>query len=476
MFNLHSIYSEILKKGISELRIKNKSINPYGKIAVANSKNQMIFNRGYTVGSIETLMSNSNVATHFTPNVFHWLSRKNNVVAGHEEKNLKQINAFVIDFDTYDIDHTDILNAGLNLDLMPTLIIKTDKGFHAYFILDEPVYISKKTNYRSLKVAKKISQNLRIAFDEELGGVDLTCNHFGYFRCPNKNNVLFFQREMMHNFKDLMEWSQRKSDDAMAHLKIVVDNTLHTEHKQIEERWYRELIRQVHIHSGSDYGRNNAIFTLALANYQSNVSCETCLDKMDQFNSNLESPLKNSEVEKTVRSAYSGKYKGANQDYIKLLMESWCDHQYKSKAFRNWYKHKKARKDRKNSHAHEREQDIIQYINKKACNGVVKISLKNLANEFNISITAVNHVLNQSNRIKKKVVGKGRYSVTKIYTLQTLVQHVQNLKKKSLFFVKEINELFDLIPIHYKCVFQNILDYNSESISRQRIKQIRLLI
>src|SRR5699024_2815246 len=95
MFNLHSIYSEILKKGISELRIKNKSINPYGKIAVANSKNQMIFNRGYTVGSIETLMSNSNVATHFTPNVFHWLSRKNNVVAGHEEKNLKQINAFV---------------------------------------------------------------------------------------------------------------------------------------------------------------------------------------------------------------------------------------------------------------------------------------------------------------------------------------------------------------------------------------------
>ena len=103
MFNLQSIYSEILKEGISDLKIKDKSMNQYGKIAVANSKNQMIYNKGYTVGSVETLMSNSNVATHFTPNVFHFLSRKNNTVAGHEEKNLKQINTFVIDFDTDNI-------------------------------------------------------------------------------------------------------------------------------------------------------------------------------------------------------------------------------------------------------------------------------------------------------------------------------------------------------------------------------------
>src|SRR5699024_11962265 len=71
--------------------------------------------------------------------VYHWLSRKNNTISGHEEKNLKQINTFVIDFDTSDIEYIDILNAGLNLEVMPTMILKTDKGFHAYFILENPV-------------------------------------------------------------------------------------------------------------------------------------------------------------------------------------------------------------------------------------------------------------------------------------------------------------------------------------------------
>lgn len=476
MFNLNSIYSDILKKGISESRIKNKGINQYGKIAVANSKNQMIYNKGYTVGSVETLMSNSNVATHFTPNVFHWLSRKHNTVSGHEEKNLKQINTFVIDFDTYDIEYTEILNAGLNLDLMPTLIVRTDKGFHAYFILEKPVYISKKTDYKSLKVAKKISQNLRIAFGEALGGVDFTCNHFGYFRCPNRHNVLFYQKEMKHNFKDLIEWSQRKSDDALAPLKIVVDNTLNTQHRQIKEEWYRELIQQAHIHGGNGYGRNNTIFTLSLANYQSDVSLDSCLDKMDQFNSMLEVPLKNSEVEKTVNSAYSGKYKGASQEHIKQLMETWCDHQYKTNGLANWYKHKKARKDRKNLHAYERENDIIRYIDTNVHNGVVEKSLRSLADEFNISITALKNVLKQSNKIKVKIVGKGRYSKTQIYTLQTLVKHVQNLKEMSILLIKEINKIFDLVPDEYRKIFKNIIESNDKSMEINKNKQVRLLI
>src|SRR5699024_4702970 len=151
-------------------KIKSKTTNPYGKIAVANSKKQMIYNKGYTVSSVETLMSNSNVATHFTPNVYHWLSRKNNTISGHDEKNLKQKNSFVIDSDTRDVEYIDILNAGLNLEVMPTMMLKTDKGFHAYFILENPVYKSKKTKYKSLHVAKKSSRNLRLAVNEEIEG------------------------------------------------------------------------------------------------------------------------------------------------------------------------------------------------------------------------------------------------------------------------------------------------------------------
>lgn len=476
MYNLHSIYSSILKNGISEDKIKIKKTNQYGKIAVANSKNQMIFNQGYTVGSIETLMSNSNFATHFTPNVYHWLSRKNNTISGHEEKNLKQINAFVIDFDTSDIEYTNILNAGLNLDLMPTLIVNTEKGFHAYFILEEPVYISKKTEYRSLRVAKKISRNLRVAFNEEVGGVDLTCNHFGYFRCPNKHNVLFYQRGLEHKFKDLISWSKRKADDAMAHLQVVVDNTFNTQHKQIEEAWYRELIQQSHILGGNSYGRNNTVFTLSLANYQSEVSFEKCLNKMDQFNSTLEVPLKNSEIEKTVKSAYSGKYKGASQYYIRFLMESWCESKHKSSPFNFWYKHRKSRKDRKYSHAHEREQDIIEYLNTHAEKGVVKISQRKLAEEFGIKTSALRNVLRKSSQIKTKIVKYRNNKTTLFYTLQTLVQHVQNLKKQSKLLIREINEVFNLVPFEYQKVFEKVLVKESRSRNIDGISQVRLLL
>ncbi|MCG1010910.1 primase C-terminal domain-containing protein [Salinicoccus sp. ID82-1] len=474
MYNLQSIYSSILKEGIAESRIKYKKMNRYGKIAVANSKNQMIYNKGYTVGSVETLMSNSNVATHFTPNVFHWLSRKNNTVSGHEERNLKQINTFVIDFDTYNIEYTDILNAGLNLDMMPTLILKTDKGFHAYFIIDQPVYISEKTNYKSLKVAKKISQNLRSEFNKEIGGVDLTCNHFGYFRCPNDYNILFYQEDIAHNFKELMDWSRRKSDDARAHLRVVVDNTFNTQQRQIEEEWYRELIQQPGIHGGAGYGRNNAIFTLCLANFQSGVSFESCFDKMDQFNSRLEIPLKNTDVSKIVKSAYSGKYKGANKEYIKLLLESWCNKKHTSRAFNHWYKHKKLRKDRKYSHAHERESDIVEYLNAHAINGVVEISQRKLAAKFGIETPALRNVLKKSKKIKVKVVGGG--AVSKFYTLQTLVQHVQNLKKKSKILISELNKLFSLVPGEYVKVFERLFEMINENPRIHRIEQVRLLI
>src|SRR5699024_2254187 len=136
-------------------------------------------------------------------------------------------------------------------------------------------------------------------------------------------------------------------------LKVVADNTFNTQHKQIEEAWYRELVQQHHIHGGEDCGRDNTIFTLSLATYQYDITFELCLNKNDQFNAMLERPLKNKEVEKTVKSAYSGKYRGASRKYIERIMNYWVNKKYKPRAFNHWCKHKKSRQDRKYSHAEE---------------------------------------------------------------------------------------------------------------------------
>src|SRR5699024_8360329 len=80
----------------------------------------------------------------------------------------------------------------------------------------------------------------------------------------------------------------------------------------------------------------------------------------------------------------------------------------------------------------EREQDILAFINDNAKQGVVEISLSQLAKEFNVSKATIIKVINASKKIFTKVIGQGRYAVTKIYSLISLVQHVKNKKRQEL--------------------------------------------
>ena len=81
---------------------------------------------------------------------------------GHSENNLRQINTFFIDFDIHTeketISASDILTTAIDLGFMPTLIIKSDKGYQAYFVLETPVYVTSKSEFKSVKAAKIISQ------------------------------------------------------------------------------------------------------------------------------------------------------------------------------------------------------------------------------------------------------------------------------------------------------------------------------
>ena len=235
------------------------------------------------------------------------------------------------------------------------------------------------------------------------------------------------------------------------------------------------MILQAKIYPKNGYGRNNAIFTLSLANYQSYVDKVDCLNKMEYFNELLQYPLSLQEIQRIVNSAYSGKYRGATKEYVESLTESWCGKKYTTSAFNHMVKHKKLRKDRKNSHAFEREQDIIKYLSENQKQGFVVISLRDLAKHFNISLNAIRNVLKQSKIIKTKTVGKGRYTITKIYTLQTLVQHVQNIKANTILRLSEINEVMNLLPHRLAEAVEEILKETRITHDRQAFKELRLL-
>ena len=139
-----------------------------GAICVTRSKEDLSTPsgvRGYVVTSKETLLEDSVELSHWTPNVHNYLGysdKERRHLKGHTEKNLQQINTFVVDIDTKKQPYTEILTAALDHSVgIPTLILETPKGFQVYFVLETPLFISNQNDFRGLKVAKRISENIR---------------------------------------------------------------------------------------------------------------------------------------------------------------------------------------------------------------------------------------------------------------------------------------------------------------------------
>lgn len=379
--NLNNIYSLILQDGLRQTKFKNSHLQSVssaeegkrGSIFAYRSKTNMIKARGLVLTSIEALLENQDSFTHWTPNVYRYGSYsdiKRQVTRGHSEDNLRQINTFYIDFDVHssaeEMTSGDILTAAIDLGFVPTLILKSDKGYQAYFVLSAPAYVTAHSKFRVVKVAKAISQNLRNYFAQSLP-VDMTCNHFGIARMPRTDNIEFFHEDYTYSFQEWLDWSMKQSDLPFPSKKpnlTVISGT--TGIKQIDEPWYKLLMNESNIKGAKALmGRNNVLFTLALANFSSGVSQCDCEDVLADFNGQLDEPVASGELLKLIASAYSEKYEAASRDYIMLLCKSWVNENLKASDLfikQGWYKFKKKRTERKYSHLQEWKTDFMAYL------------------------------------------------------------------------------------------------------------------
>ena len=378
--NLNTIYPLILKDGLRNYKFRNSHLKPVssveegkrGAIFTYRSKAHMIKARGLVLTSMEAIKENQDGFTHWTPNVYRFGSysdSRRQITRGHAEENLRQINTFVIDFDLSSDDvmtSGDILTAALDLGFMPTLILKSDKGYQAYFVLSEPAYVTAHSQFKVVKVAKAISQNLRSYFGQTLP-VDMTCSHFGICRIPRTDNIEFFDEEYTYSFQEWLNWSMKQSDLPFPSKKPNLTVISGTEGaKQTDEPWYKMLMNESNIKGTKDLmGRNSVLFTLALANFSSGVSQGDCEVVLNEFSLRLDEPVTTSELLKIIASAYSGKYEAASRDYIMLLCRAWVNKDLKSADLftkQRWYKFKKKRADRKNSHLYEWKADVMAYL------------------------------------------------------------------------------------------------------------------
>ncbi|RNE43394.1 hypothetical protein FAM8407_02685 [Lacticaseibacillus paracasei] len=377
---LETIEATILHDGLRKYKFKNSRTHPQpaikankGAVFAWRSKPKMTLGQGVVITSLEALAQSPDEYTHWTPNVYcygTYTDKIHHITQGHTESNLKQINAFTVDIDvTPDSElfsSNDLLLESLSLGLMPTMILKTKRGYQMFFILSEPAYVTSHSNFRVVAVAKKISQSLRQYFAKNFP-VDMTCNHFGITRIPRTDNVEFFKTNYQYPFSKWLSWSLKQEDTSIETKHIKASNQLN--HRQIDEPWFSLLLNQSKIRGTKGlYGRNNAIFTLALACYSSDLNKHECSKMLRQFNERLDAPVSNNELKKTIRSAYSGTYTAASRSFIVPLVQEWVSESLTSNDLfsrSKWVKFKQPRTARKNSFLKEWKTDLIHYLTRK---------------------------------------------------------------------------------------------------------------
>lgn len=417
-----------------EAEKKEKSTRQ-GAVFVVRQKADFTANgvKGYIVTSKETLLEDAHTLTHFTPNVyrtFGYTDDSRRFIYGFEERNLQQINTFVVDIDTKKYSVNELLLVCMDASIgLPTFIVASDRGYQLYFVLESPLFISNKENFRGLKVAKRISDNLKRSLQSV--EADLFCNDFGFFRLPTEQNVVYKDFDNQYSIATLIQWSMRQDTDMKRPLFVIP--TKKYKQSVVHTEWFDALVHTVNIKgSKGKIGRNNTLFTLALICYAEGWDLERTENLLDEFNSRLQDPLNAKEMYATLQSAYSGKYNGPSKEYVEEILALYVNNgtDYKvSLGSRVWYKFKKERDERTRSHYDEWEEDIIQYITaEKSCSEpFIWRTQKELCQEIGIPQSTLNEVLKCSKQLVKTVKRKGRAAKTGWTTVKLFMQYAMNL-------------------------------------------------
>ena len=414
---------------------KNERENRQGVLFVVRDKAHFANGhvKGYIITSKESLLANVDALTHFTPNVYRYgtySDEKRLFIKGFSEDNLQQINTFVVDIDTKRHTVNDLLLACMDDSIgLPTFIVESDRGYQLYFVLSSPLFISNKNNFRGLKVAKRISDNLKRSLKSV--DADIYCNDFGFFRMPKQDNIAYVDLNNTYSMHEFINWSMRRDDDLARPLFVVPSKSQATSLTQSE--WFHQLLSATDVKGEKgQMGRNNLLFTLALVCFQDGKDKSFTFDLLDQYNSTLRCPLSIKEVNTIINSAYSGKYKGAKKEYIEQLLALYVQGEVSVHlGGKCWYKHKKAREDRKRSHCHEWEQDLIHYITaeKSVSEPFIWRTQKEVCEAVKIASSTLNELIKGSKKIIKTTTGKGRSAKTGWTTVELYIQYIIWLKQ-----------------------------------------------
>lgn len=408
-----SVIEETLGNTLSDDRylhsqnIPSGSPRKPGAVFVTWSKDMLRAAKGVVMTSTEAV-TDATGASHWTPNVFRFGTYSNRgprfgTFEGHSEENLKAINAFVVDIDYPEDQKPDYIEIydcfdveiSRNVTLSPTYVLNTPHGFQAYYLLAQPVWIrrTEKGTFPALASAKLVSEAIRRAVAMKNPHTDTGANHFGFFRLPSTQNLIEVDDDQRPTFSVLQKWSMSQKKDREISTKGVVRSA-----DQVHTEWFHALAcARVSNAQGSGYGRNNTLLTLCLAQYSSGVSKVEAYDFADQWSSAQSDPLKDNEVRTIVRSAYSGRYQGANMGYVRELCARYAPQTKIMSGLHAWNHVKKPRAQRSYSHQEEWRRDLLSLMNRSTdlVKGHARFTYQALQDSLGISRQSLLRLLNE---------------------------------------------------------------------------------
>lgn len=413
----HAAIAAILHDSVLRYSPKNSKLvtlqgDPFsaphtGTIFGFRDKTRMTVARGVILRSIEALDDNEDKFTHWTPNPYRFGKKtRGGTVSGFREDNLMAINTFMIDIDfktAYERDcyarqHDITWDTIINGDIFPALILQTDKGYQAYYLLDAAVYVRRNTDGRLpvVESAKLIAKNLKECLAKKLPQVDQGANSFGIARIPRNDSVVWFEPRLVHRFENLKQWSIRYSQQKRATTGVSAPKLrLVDGGKQIDQPWFGQVLRCTTIRAtgkGGGVGRHNVALTLALACYQSDMDQDACGHLLDEWNTRLEHPQDPRDVANAVRDAYSGRYRAASPRYIREISANWFDGKLPVPASM-WYKFARPREERKYSHTAEWAADILAWFQAWTGRDGAKWTVRQLMAELELSKATLERAL-----------------------------------------------------------------------------------
>lgn len=318
----------------------------------------------------------------FTPNTFGRAWKRC-------EENVDYLNALVVDVD--DCDCLVALWERINeseIPVLPTIINKTDKGFHVFYVLDTPLKAKKLNRARYKKTLKGLIH--------KLGGDSAASSVVNYYRIPK--NIEYINESNICKFDQLEKWisAQYTSEEG----KFIVPGS--SSRKVLESDALVHLIA-----NGSESHRNWCAWAIAKCCAYDGLSEDEALEVLEKFNqalaSNSKGKLTNSGLKSKIKNAYSKNDGRLPLDFIYRMTGmriSLC---------KKWVKNKKARSERTLTHGHEWLEDLIEELKKTG--GNFEGSQKALAERLNAPLRSIKKLVKDLREGKYKDITKSKLLV-----------------------------------------------------------------